>query len=276
MRTIVKAATWLVGCVWMSISLHAQEAKPNTPAPAAASPAQVSTAEPGRFYDKDLDIHFNYPVEMEVRDAAADMAYSHIALDGKPGDSSLSIQQDDHCFRSLLNVNLPAEKAPKRMADIQNIWIDSEENKSSRVAEPIMAKIEVVEFARDCLPKDIKKKDDEALRVIARSYVSISGLKHPDPWWFEVAGQKMHMDSGVGRPIVNGKLANAPIIDMAMSMAWKGHLLTWIFMSNDVEIFNGMTKSIVQFGNGPWGTMFPTNFGPKGSGSGTPVTVLPK
>jgi hypothetical protein len=61
---------------------------------------------------------------------------------------------------------------------------------------------------------------------------------------------------------------------MAMSTQWRGHLLGWMFVSNDTEIFNEMTKSLVQFGDGAWGPMFAANLGPRGSG--TPLTILPR
>lgn len=66
----------------------------------------------------------------------------------------------------------------------------------------------------------------------------------------------------------------APVIIMSMATQWHDRLLEWVFTSNDAEIFNGITKSLVQFGDGPWGPMFAPNIGPKGSG--TPMTVLPR
>ena len=59
-----------------------------------------------------------------------------------------------------------------------------------------------------------------------------------------------------------------------MTTQWRGHLLAWVFTSNDTEIFNQITKSLVQFGDGSWGPTFAPNIGPKGSG--TPINILPK
>jgi hypothetical protein len=110
---------------------------------------------------------------------------------------------------------------------------------------------------------------------MALTAVSEPGIQRmPKPIWYEIGKQKIHMNSGVGRPIINGKLASAPIITMGMATQWHDHLLEWVFISNDAEIFNEMTKSIVQFGDGPWSPMFAANLGPKGSG--TQLTVLPK
>ena len=110
---------------------------------------------------------------------------------------------------------------------------------------------------------------------MALSAISMPGIgRMPKPIWYEIGKQKVHMNSGVGRPIVNGQVASAPLIIMSMATQWRGHLLAWVFTSNDTEIFNEMTKSLVQFGNGPWGTMFAANIGSKDSG--TPITIAPK
>ena len=72
----------------------------------------------------------------------------------------------------------------------------------------------------------------------------------------------------------NGQQAPAPMIIMSMATQWRGHLLAWVFTANDTGIFNEITKSLVQFGNGPWSPMFAPDIGPQGSG--TPIAILPK
>jgi hypothetical protein len=57
------------------------------------------------------------------------------------------------------------------------------------------------------------------------------------------------MNSGGGRPVVNGQQSPAPIVIMSMATQWRGHLLGWTFVSNDTEVFNETTKSLVKFGN---------------------------
>jgi hypothetical protein len=132
----------------------------------------------------------------------------------------------------------------------------------------------MMELVRDCVPKKDKNVDD-VLASMAMSVLSIRGIQRmPKPLWYEVGKQKIHMNSGVGRPITNGQLSPAPIVIMSMATQWRGHLLLWVFTSNDTEIFNEITKSQAQFGNGPWGPMFGANLGPPGSG--TAMTILPK
>jgi hypothetical protein len=253
---------------------RAQDVKVGTQA--LSTVPSPETPKPGEFYSKELDLHFNYPVEMQVLDAAADMEQGHLNLYGKPGDTDPEHQEAIRCGHALLDADLPEENAPKRLSDFKNLWIDdSEEYKKSRKPEPIYAKIVMLEFDRSCLPKKLKKNENDALGTIALTIVSMPGVnRQPQPLWFDVAGRKIHMNSGVGRPIVNGRLASAPIVIMSMSTEWNHHLLAWMFISNDIEIFNQMTKSTVQLGKGPWGTMFLPDFGLKDSG--TPITILPK
>ncbi len=133
----------------------------------------------------------------------------------------------------------------------------------------------MMEVVRNCLPQQLQKNENDALGSIALSPVSEPGIQRmPKPLWYEIGKQKIHMNSGAGRPIINGQLASAPIMVMSMATEWRGHLLAWVFTSNDTEILNQITKSQVQFGDGPWGPMFAPNVGPQGAG--TPITILPK
>jgi len=245
-------------------------------AQATATAENATAPKPGLFYEKDLDLHFNYPVEMRTLDAASDMELGHRNIFGMPGDTDPEHREAIRCTRFVLDVDLPKENAPQRDADIGELWVDdSKEYKESRKAEPIFAKIVIVEFLRDCVPKKLRKKENDVLGSMALSAVSMPGIQRiPQPIWYETANQKIHMNCGVGRPIINGQLASAPIIVMSMATQWRDHLLEWVITSNDAQIFNVLTKSVVQFGNGPWGPMFAPNLGPRGSG--TPITVLPK
>jgi hypothetical protein len=242
----------------------------------APKPNDVSLAKPGMFYDKELDLHFNYPVEMRALDAATDMEIGHRNIFGVSGENDPEHQEAKRCMRVLLDADLESEKAPQRNADIGNLWVDDlKESKESRRPAPIYAKLLMVELAGDCVPEKLRKKENDVLGSMALSAVSIPGVQRmPNPIWYEIGKQKIHMNSGIGRPVVNGQLASAPIIVMAMSTQWRGHLLGWMFVSNDTQTFNEITKSLVQFGDGGWGPMFVANIGPPGSG--TPLTILPK
>lgn len=236
----------------------------------------TSQATSGEFYDKELDLHFNYPVEMKLLDGASDIDIGHRNIFGMPGDADPDHQEAKRCMKILLDACLPADKAPQRKADIQELWVDdSKEYRESRKPAPIYAKILMVELLPDCVPKKFRKKEDDVLASMSLSAVSMPGIgRMPKPIWYEIGKQKIHMNSGVGRPIINGQLASAPLIIMSTATQWRGRLLAWVFTSNDTEIFNEMTKSIVRFGDGPWGPMFAANIGPKGSG--TPMIILPK
>jgi hypothetical protein len=235
------------------------------------------TVNPGVFYDKDLDLAFNYPVEMRTLDMRPDLESGHKNVFGVSGENDPEHQEMVRCTRPLLDAELPLNKAPKRMASLEGVVADdSKEDRNAAKPEPIFAKIVLVEFDRGCVPKKALKKEDDVLASMARSGVALPGIQLMEkPLWYEIGKQKIHMNFGGGRAAVNGHVASSPMIAMAMATQWRGHLLEWVFTSNDAEIFNEITKSIVRFGNGPWGPMFPANVGPKGS-SGTPMTILPK
>lgn len=244
-----------------------QEAQPN---------AKKPTSQLGEFYDKGLDLHFNYPVEMHILDANADMESGHQSVYGVSGENDPEHQKAKRCVRPFLDAELPVDKAPKRAANLDGVWVDdTKEYKESRKPEPVFAKMVFVEILRDCLPKKLQKNENDALGSIALGFVSEPGIERmPKPLWYEIGKQKIHMNSGAGRPTINGQLASAPIFIMSMTTQWRGHLLAWVFTSNDTETFNQMTKSLVKFGDGAWGPMFAANIGP--NGSGTPMIILPK
>jgi hypothetical protein len=272
----------LIGCISVATAANdQQEAKPNaeksaSQAAAGAKASDVPVEKPGEFYDKGLDLHFNYPVEMHVLDATADMESGHQSVYGVSGENDPEHQKAKRCVRPLIDAELPEDKAPQRAANLDGVWVDdSKEYKESRKPVPIFAKMLFLEILRDCLPKKLQKNENDALRSIALGFVTEPGMEvMPKPLWYEIGKQKIHMNSGAGRPTIDRQLSPAPIFIMAMATQWRGHLLAWVFTSNDTEVFNEMTKSVVQFGDGAWGPMFAANIGPKGSG--TPMTILPK
>jgi hypothetical protein len=233
-------------------------------------------SQPGAGGQKAGEVTAPKPVEMRTLDFNAEMESGHQNIYGISGENDPEHQMAKRCVRPLLDTELPQDKAPQRAANLDGVWVDdSKEYKESRKSEPIVAKILLMEIVRDCLPKQLRKNENDTLGNIALSFVSEPGIRRmPKPLWYEVGQQKIHMNSAVGRPIANGGLASAPIIIMSMTTQWRGHLLAWVFTSDDAEIFNEITKSLVQFGGGKWGPMFAANIGPPGSG--TPMTILPK
>ncbi len=236
---------------------------------------QPSKPAPGEFYDKELDLHFNYPVEMDLVDAAAAMESGHLNIYGVPSAGDPEHQEARKCVRPLLSAELPEEKAPKRAPDLSAVWVEDPKDTQLQRDEAITASVFIVEIQRNCVPKDVRKNDDAALHSIALSLVSAPGIqKMPDPWWYELGKQKIHMNSGAGRVLLPAGRTTGPIFIMATATSWRGHLIAWVFTSNDTQTFNEITKSLVRFGDNAWSPMFPPNIGPKGSG--TPVNVLPK
>ena len=258
--------------------LMAGIAAAQTPAPQTQPQpnASVAPSKPGEFYDKDLDLHFNYPVEMRIVDAAAAMEAGHQNIYGVSGAGDPEHQEAKRCVRVLLDAELPENKAPQRPASLEGVWTEnSKKPKDAQKPEPITATILMLEFVRDCVPEEANHREDDLLAGIALSFVSLEGVEPmPKPLWYEIGKQKIHMNSGAGRPEANGHVSPTPLVIMSMATQWRGHLLAWAFTSNDTKTFNELTKSLVQFGDGPWGPMFGANIGPKGQG--TPITILPK
>lgn len=160
----------------------------NTGSPPSATPEAhelTSQSDSGRFYDKELDVHFNYAVEMKLLDGTSDMEIGHRNIFSMPGDTDPEHQEAKRCMKILLDAYLPAAKAPKRAADIQGLWMDgSKEYRESRKPEAIYAKILMLEFLPDCIPKKFKKKEDNVLRSMALSPVSMPGIgRMPKPIW---------------------------------------------------------------------------------------------
>jgi len=272
-------ALLLLVCILLSVAANAQDANPitqaTTPKAGTETKSNPTTVAPGEFYDKGLDLHFNYPVEMRLLDADAEMERGHKEIYGVPGANDPEHMEARRCMRFLLDADLTEDKAPKRPARLDGVANDPHIYDKLK-PEPISAKILLVEAVRDCLPKELQQDEDRALSAIALSFVSQNGIERmPKPLWYETANQKIHMNSGAGQLGLKGDPPSAPIFIMSMATAWRGHLLAWVFTSNDTEIFNEITKSQVKFGDGPWGPMFAANIGNPGS-SGKPITILPK
>lgn len=202
----------LLSCMLAAMPVSGQqEAKPKAEPPSqpgvGQKPSNVAATKPGEFYDKDLDLHFNYPVEMRTLDASAEMESGHQNIYGVCGENDPEHQKAKRCVRALLDAELPEDKAPQRAASLDGVWVDdSKEYKESRKPEPIFAKILLMELIRDCLPKKLLKNENDALGSMALSFVSEPWIQRmPKPLWYEVGKQKIHMNSGVGRPIINGQ-----------------------------------------------------------------------
>jgi hypothetical protein len=263
-----------LGFIYFLISMTIASAQ--TCAATAKINGKYADDQPGEFVDKSLNLSFRFPIEMKRVDMEQAMENGHEAIYGAPGDTDPEHLEAKRCILPLLDAELPCDYAPKRMGDLGGMWVDdSPEYKKSRKPEPITAQILMVEIKKSCLPKPLQKNENDALGNIALSSISIPGiLPGGKPIWYEVGKQKIHMNSGIGRPIIKGVVAPAPIIIMSMATKWHGHYLAWVFTSNDREIFNEITKSPVKFGNQDWGSMFFGNLDPKGSG--TPMKILPK
>jgi len=93
----------------------------------------AAAAKPGEFHDKELGLHFNYPVEMQTVDASSAMDRGHMNIYGVSGENDPEHQEAKRCMRPLLATQLPEDKAPQRTASLDGVWVDdSKEYKESR------------------------------------------------------------------------------------------------------------------------------------------------
>jgi hypothetical protein len=74
----------------------------------------------------------------------------------------------------------------------------------------------------------------------------------------------LHLGLAAGRPTENGKLSPNALVMMGMSAKWHGHFLAWMFLSNDLDTFNKITKSQIQFGKNTPAPMFKADVTPHG------------
>ena len=133
-----------------------ERANAQTPPPQIGPGRDASAAvgaRPGEFYDKELGLHFNYPVEMQTVDPSSAMERGHMNIYGVSGENDPEHQEAERCMRPLLYTQLPEDKAPRRAGNLDGVWVDdSKEYKESRKPEPIFANILLIEVVRDCLP----------------------------------------------------------------------------------------------------------------------------
>jgi hypothetical protein len=82
-----------------------QEAKPNTETKSQTGKerqtSDVTAGKPGELYDKNLEMHFNYPVEMRTLDFSAEMESGHQNIYGISGENDPEHQEAKRCIRPL-------------------------------------------------------------------------------------------------------------------------------------------------------------------------------
>jgi hypothetical protein len=107
---------------------------------------------------------------------------------------------------------------------------------------------------QQCLPAEFKGREDEVLSGFASSVGEEPGMKLiGQPMWYEVEGHKVH--AGIARSAENSaKSTNptAPPTDYLASATVNigGHLMIFMFETQDLYSLNKLVHGTVQFGNG--------------------------
>jgi hypothetical protein len=229
--------------------------------------AVVTSPTPGIFYQRELDLHFYYPVEMVASDPTKITDADRTAGIGKsqPGDSER--EGSKACLRVMLRADLPADKVGTRMATLGAI-----ENTPSPESESVTGTIWLFDVDMNCVCAAMRKKRDAAMRDISATITQAQGMTRTGPpLWYDLGKQKTHMSAALGRHNPN----EGPVLMMDVVTDYRSHVLMWIVQSNDAETFNALTKSTVQFDKSPALPLFPANVGPQGFG-GVPMKILPR
>lgn len=77
-----------------------------------------AASEAGIFYDKDLDLRFEYPVEMRTEDPLEEMRRGQRNVYGVSAKNDPEHQQAERCMLPLFYAELSGDKAPQRPADL--------------------------------------------------------------------------------------------------------------------------------------------------------------
>src|SRR5215472_831658 len=93
----------LLLCVLTGAPASGQQGAPTTSQPLAPQMTKSATADgagqPGVFYDKQLDLHFNYPVEMKTLDAKEETESGHRNIFGVSGSDDPEHKEAERCLR---------------------------------------------------------------------------------------------------------------------------------------------------------------------------------
>lgn len=200
-----------------------------------------------QYTDAALHVTFWYPEELTAQDARAIAGVGHPVTFGEEDDSGP--RKADTCSRVLLAVGRPA-RTP-----------------GSGAAADMLASISLVDTDPSCVPppaeKD-RKKMDKVLGELTRSATMIFGMMPIEqPLGYEIDGNHVHFAAAQGQPVTKTDLqtADAEYIG-AVAVAVQGHILRWTLQATDLDLFNRLLASRVDFGSGKPQALAPQQFAP--------------
>ena len=209
----------------------------------------------GTYSNTDLHLIFMYPKELKPEDAHAIANRGHIAFYGTQPESDPEHVESEACDKVLLMVG----KEGDHKKAVVTIWGGG---KAPSIKPDPTASIVLFEIDKRCVPPKILKKPDNALAGLALQATQIRGMTPIDqPVWYKIDGHKIHFASAQGRPLSkDGKqLSSVRQIIGGFAVELNGHLLFWMLQSDNVEYFNRLLDSKVDFGRGAPQALFPVH-----------------
>jgi len=235
------------------IGITQQSLTPSSPPETSKDATQDKSS--GTYTNTELHLTFSYPQELQPEDAHAIAERGHIAMYGTQPETDPEHVESEACDKVLLMVG--KEGDPKRA----EITIPGGGKAPSVEPDPT-ASILLIEIDNSCIPPKILKKPDNALAGLALQTTQIPGMTQIDqPVWYEIQGHKIHFAAAQGRPLSeDGKqLSPDRQIVAGFAIELNGHILFWMLQSDNIDFFNRLLDSKVDFGSGTPQALFPAH-----------------
>jgi hypothetical protein len=257
----VHASAWLLVFLLSCASVEAQNPAPASKPLPAAQPVPLATTVPGKetpqeveqlvgksvaYTNSEIGFSFSYPAELHAQSAESLAAKWKQATD----KSDPKYKATDACTHVLLHAERKDE--PGVGASIA-IYGEGHSPKTV-ITVPVAGSVTITEMNQQCLPAEFKGREDEVLSAFASSVGEEPGMKLiGQPMWYEVEGHKVH--AGKARSAENSaKSTNptAPPTDYLASATVNigGHLMIFMFETQDLYSLNKLVHGTVQFGSG--------------------------
>jgi hypothetical protein len=223
-----------------------------------ASVSAAPSNKGGTYINPELHLTFSYPPELRPEDARAIGDRGHLAFYGtQPGTDPEHIKSEA-CDKVLFMVGKGSD--PKKA----EITIARGKKKPSIEVKPDPGgSIALFEIDNSCIPPKLLKKPDSMLAGLAHTFIQIPGLKPiGPPLWYEIQGHRVHFAAAQRQPLSkkdNKPLSPYPQIVGGFAVEVDGHVLFWMLQSNDVELFNHLLDSQVDFGPKAPQALFPSH-----------------
>lgn len=233
----------------VAISQVATPASPSAGAQAAAAPGNAITT----YNDPELHLAFSYTKELLPQDARAVAERGHIAFYGNQPETDPDHLKSEACSKILLSVSKVSDPKTSLIGlrgDRKTIYVKPDPGGS----------ISLFDIDRTCIPPNDLKKMDNTLAVIALQVTKIPGMAAIDqPVWYDIQGHRIHFAAAYGQPVSKDKktLSPDPQVVAGLAVEVNNHILFWMLEANDIDFFNRLLDSKVDFGSGVPQALFP-------------------